>query len=157
VTTPSLDTIREFLLATLPDDWFTSPPQIQVDDDEVLCVGALPAETTVERFRESTREPRIAIARQAEQRFGRTVSWGVVHDGATTLFTTQALPVMTRLRLPERLVLQTLIDGNIARSKSEALAWCVQLVARHQADWLAELREARSEVEHVRVAGPTLI
>jgi hypothetical protein len=157
VTKSTDEAIREFLQVALPESWFSGPPQIQSDEDEILCIGTLPAETTVERFRESTRQPRVEIARQAERRFGRTLSWGVIHDGGTTLFTTQALPVMTRLRLPERAVLQTLIDGNVARSKSEALAWCVQLVARHQADWLAELREALSEVEQVRVGGPTLI
>jgi len=85
------------------------------------------------------------------------VSWGVERDGATTLFTTQASPVMTRLRLRERAVLTTLIDAGIARSRSEALAWCVKLVERHQADWLAELREALAGVEQVRVGGPSLI
>jgi hypothetical protein len=64
---------------------------------------------------------------------------------------------MTRLKLRERAVLETLIDGGIARSRSEALAWCVKLVARHQEDWLAELREALEAVEQVRVVGPSLI
>jgi hypothetical protein len=151
------DVITEFVLARVPKDWFSAPPQVQADEDEILCVGTLPAGSEVERFRESSRQQRIAIAREAEAEFGRSFSWGVEHEGATTLFTTQALPVMTRLRLPERAVLQTLIDGNIARSKSEALAWCVQLVARHQSDWLAELREALAGVEHVRAEGPSLI
>jgi hypothetical protein len=99
----------------------------------------------------------MAIARTAEQRFGRPLSWGVERDGATTFFTTQASPVMTRLRLRERAVLTTLIDAGIARSRSDALAWCVKLVERHQSDWLAELREALAGVEQVRVGGPSLI
>jgi hypothetical protein len=33
----------------------------------------------------------------------------------------------------------------------------VKLVERHQADWLAELREALAGVEQVRVGGPSLI
>ena len=151
------DTITEFVLARVPKDWYSGPPRVQADDDEILCIGTLPPGSEVERFRESTREQRIVIARAVEAEFGRALSWGVEHEGATTLFTTQAVPVMTRLRLPERAVLQTLIDGNIARSKSEALAWCVQLVARHQSDWLAELREALAGVEHVRAEGPSLI
>jgi hypothetical protein len=89
--------------------------------------------------------------------FGRPVSWGVESGGVTSLFTTQASPVMTRLRFRERAVLQTLIEGGIARSRSEALAWCVKLVAQHQADWLAELREALVGVEQARVGGPTLV
>jgi hypothetical protein len=141
----------------VPEDWYAGPARVQADEDEILCVGTLPAGSDVERFRESSRQQRIGIAREVEAKFGRSLSWGVEHDGATILFTTQALPVMTRLRLPERAVLQTLIDGNIARSKSEALAWCVQLVARHQADWLTELREALAGVEHVRAEGPSSI
>jgi len=66
-------------------------------------------------------------------------------------------PQQTGLKLRERAVLETLIDGGIARSRSEALAWCVKLVARHQEDWLAELREALEGVEQVRVGGPSLI
>jgi hypothetical protein len=130
---------------------------VEADEEEILVMGALPGDTAVDAFRESTREDRVAIAREAESRFGRPVSWGVERDGATTLFTTQSSPVMTRLRLRERAVLTTLIDAGIARSRSEALAWCVKLVERHQADWLAELREALAGVEQVRVGGPSLI
>ena len=155
--TSNYEAITEFVLARVPDDWFTGPPRVQADEDEILCIGSLPEGSDVERFRESSRQQRIAIARDAEAKFARSFSWGVENDGGTTLFTTQALPVMTRLRLPERAVLQTLIDGNIARSKSEALAWCVQLVARHQSEWLAELREALAGVEDVRAGGPRLI
>ena len=49
---------------------------------------------------------------------------------------------MTRLRLADRRVLDTLIDAGVARSRSEALAWCVRLVAQHEADWIQELRDA---------------
>ena len=55
--------------------------------------------------------------------------------------------------LPRR-VLDTLIDAGVARSRSEALAWCVRLVAQHEADWIAELRDAMSKVEEVRRRGP---
>jgi hypothetical protein len=149
--------IQAFVQAKVPEGWFSGPPEVEADEEEILVVGVLPSEQTVESFRESTRQERMAIARAAEQRFGRPLSWGVERDGATTLFTTQASPVMTRLRLRERAVLTTLIDAGIARSRSEALAWCVKLVERHQADWLAELREALAGVEEVRVGGPSLI
>jgi hypothetical protein len=150
--------IQAFVQASVPDGWFTGPPTVEADDEEeILVVGVLPGERAVDAFRESTRQERMAIARDAEARFGRPVSWGVEREGATTLFTTQSSPVMTRLRLRERAVLTTLIDAGIARSRSEALAWCVKLVERHQADWLAELREALAGVEQVRVGGPSLI
>jgi hypothetical protein len=149
--------IQTFTQSRTPEGWFTGPPAVEADEEEILVVGALPADAAVDAFRESTRQERMAIAREAESRFGRPVSWGVERDGATTLFTTQALPVMTRLGLRERAVLTTLIDAGIARSRSEALAWCVKLVERHQADWLAELREALAGVEQVRVGGPSLI
>jgi len=151
------DEIQAFVQAKVPEGWFTGPPNVEADEEEILVLGALPAGRAVDAFRESTRTERMAIARETESRFGRPVSWGVERDGATTLFTTQASPVMTRLRLRERAVLTTLIDAGIARSRSEALAWCVKLVERHQADWLAELREALAGVEQVRVGGPSLI
>ncbi len=151
------ETIREFFEERLPAGWFVGSPSIESDEDEILCVGVLPPGGGADAFRESTRQQRVAIAREAESRFNRAVSWGVEHDGATTLFTTHSSPVMTRLKLRERAVLETLIDAGIARSRSEALAWCVKLVERHQADWLAELREALAGVEQVRVGGPSLI
>ena len=43
-------------------------------------------------------------------------------------------PVMTRLRQPERLVLDTLVDAGVARSRSDALAWAVRLVGEHADD-----------------------
>jgi hypothetical protein len=61
---------------------------------------------------------------------------------------------MTRLRQPERQVLDTLIAGGVARSRSEALAWCVRLVQRHTDDWLAELRDSLEHVQRVRAQGP---
>ena len=48
---------------------------------------------------------------------------------------------MTRLRQPERRVLDTLVEGGVARSRSDALAWCVRLVGQHEDSWLAELRD----------------
>src|SRR5579863_10158585 len=105
------DEIQAFVQAKVPEGWFTGSPAVESDEEEILVVGVLPTGQGVDGFRESTREDRIAIAREAESRFGRPVSWGVVRDGATTLFTTQSSPVMTRLRLSERAVLSTLIDA----------------------------------------------
>ena len=106
------------------------------------------------RFREETRDARIEIAREAEHSFGRKVSWGVVCDNYKVMFTTLSIPVMTRLRQSERQVLDTLVDAGVARSRSDALAWCVRLVGEHEDSWLADLREALRHVEQVRVEGP---
>jgi hypothetical protein len=149
--------VLQFLNDRLPPDWFSGPVSIRMDADEILCIGVLPAGVSAQDFREATRSSRVAIADQTATRFGRTLSWGVQQDGVTTLFTTQSLPVMTRLRLPERGVLDTLIDAGVARSRSEALGWCVKLVGRHEADWLQELRDALVGVEQVRAEGPVLI
>jgi hypothetical protein len=70
------------------------------------------------------------------------------------VFTTLSLPVMTRLRMPERSVLDTLVAGGVARSRSDALAWCVRLVGMHQADWIQGLREALVKVDEARRKGP---
>jgi hypothetical protein len=153
----TVDDIRSLFESQVPRDWFEGPLKVEADDEEVLCVGTLPAGESVGDFRERTRADRMAIAGEAEARFRRKVSWGVERDGATTLFTTVNAPVMTRLRLPERAVLDTLVDAGVARSRSEALAWCVKLVGRHQAEWIADLREALVSVEHARQGGPTLI
>jgi hypothetical protein len=70
------------------------------------------------------------------------------------LFTTVSVPAMTRLRMDERRVLDTLVEAGVARSRSHALAWCVRLVASKQEEWLKDLREALTAVERVRGEGP---
>jgi hypothetical protein len=154
----------------IPDDWFQAGPEVTVDRDEILVVGALSEPATEEEasdatraeavlgriqgFREDTRQRRIAIAREAEHRFGRKVSWGVTCGGERRLFTVLALPAMTRLRMEDRKVLDTLVDAGVARSRSHALAWCVRLVGQRQEEWLADLRDALTQVEEVRKQGP---
>jgi len=162
------DEVQGFFAGRLPDGWFQGPPDVQVDDDEILVVGALDepevpeganADTArvarIKRFREETRDARMAIADEAQRHFGRTVSWGASVGEVRRLFTTLNVPVMTRLRLPERSVLDVLVQGGVARSRSEALAWCVRLVGQHQADWIADLQDALTHVEKVRAEGPT--
>jgi hypothetical protein len=151
--------VAGWLEQRLPAGWFSGPPEVTVDGEEILVVGALPeGEGDVlqraRRFREETREQRVRLAAQLERRFRRTVSWGVVCGGERLLFTTLSVPVMTRLRLGERRVLDTLIDAGVARSRSDALAWCVRLVGTHQADWIRELRAALVAVKQVRARGP---
>jgi hypothetical protein len=162
--------IRGWLVGRLPEDWFDGAPEVTVDREEITVVGALrvpdlPTDVSdVERaaairgrvrgFREDTRDRRVEIAREIEHRTGRKVAWGVSVGEDRVLFTTLSVPVMTRLRQPERAVLDTLVDAGVARSRSEALAWCVRLVGRNSDAWLAQLRSAMEEVERVRAAGP---
>lgn len=164
--------LRGWFAARLPEEWFTGPPEVTADREEILVVGTLPPpkleEATsrearaaaiasrIEAFREETRERRIRIALQAERRFRRKVSWGVECEGVRRLFTTLSVPVMTRLRMPERDTLDTLVAAGVARSRSHALAWCVRLVAAKQEEWLKDLREAFAEVERVRAQGPSV-
>jgi hypothetical protein len=151
--------VAAWLGRRLPDGWFAGPPEVTADADEILVVGQLPDgdDDPVEqarRFREETREPRVLLATQLERRFRRKVSWGVDCGGERLLFTTVSVPVMTRLRLRERRVLDTLIDAGVARSRSDAIAWCVRLVGTHEADWIRELRSALVAVKRVRAQGP---
>ncbi|MBF6137107.1 hypothetical protein IU501_29440 [Nocardia otitidiscaviarum] len=108
----------------------------------------------VARFRETTRPARMQIAAEAQHRYGRTVSWGVRVGDERIMFTHVAAPVMTRLRQPERKVLDTLVDAGVARSRSDALAWTVKLAGKHAEAWLAELRDAMRKVDELRAEGP---
>ncbi|MEU5520460.1 hypothetical protein ACIQCD_06130 [Streptomyces sp. NPDC093250] len=170
ITNEQRERLRGWFAGRLPDGLFDAPAEISVDREEILVIGRIPGpepaedaspaereaaiEGRIQEFRERTREDRIAVARDAEHRFGRKVSWGVECDGRRVLFTHVAAPVMTRLRQPERQVLDTLIAGGVARSRSDALAWCVRLVQQHTDDWLTELRESLEHVQRVRAQGP---
>jgi hypothetical protein len=147
--------LQQFLNGLIPTDWFLAPVAVQFDDDEILVVGSLAAERSVDEFRATTRVDRMAIADQVEAHFGRKVSWGVSQGDVTSLFTTYSPPITTRLRLSERSVLDTLVSAGVARSRSDALGWCVKLVASHEGEWLAELRSALVDVERIRDGGPT--
>ncbi len=156
--------IQAWFTGRLPDEWFTEPASVTVDREEITIVGALSepesddaaaaAEGRIKRFREETRARRIEIASEAERKFGRKVAWGVRCGAVSEMFTTLSVPVMTRLRQPERRVLDTLVDAGVARSRSDALAWCVRLTGEHADTWLAELRDALRRVEEVRAQGP---
>ncbi len=163
------DTVRDWLAGRIPADWFAGAPDIQVDREEITIVGTLAdparagdsgagraaaAQARIGRFREETRSRRIEIAREAEHRFRRKISWGVTCAGLTEMFTTLSVPVMTRLRQSERRVLDTLVDAGVARSRSDALAWCVRLTGENADAWLSRLRVALRHVEEVRDQGP---
>ena len=180
---PSVDGVEGWFAGRLPDGWFEGPPTVTVDRDEILVVGRIPTPTAspaagqgeaagadeavvaqavvaeaeagrLTRFREETREARMRIAREAEHRYGRKVAWGAEAGGTRQVFTTLSVPVMTRLRQDERRVLDTLVDSGVARSRSEALAWCVKLVGKNADSWLGELREAMTSVQRLREQGP---
>ncbi|MGI5125823.1 hypothetical protein ACQEVB_03300 [Pseudonocardia sp. CA-107938] len=171
---PGTEDVEAWFAGRLPDGWFTSAPEVTIDREEILIVGELApvegeyadtdtgraeraaaAAGRISRFRESTRDERIEIARQAEHRYGRKVAWGARIGDVEELFTVASVPVMTRLRQPERIVLDTLVDAGVARSRSDALAWAVRLVGQHADEWLTELREAMAKVDELRSKGPT--
>ncbi|MFI2281511.1 hypothetical protein [Nocardia beijingensis] len=175
---PDPSDVPDWFAGRLPSDWFTGPPVIEVDRDEIVVIGELPIpqpekkpdadepeaatgevpratkEGAVARFRESTRPARMQIANEAQHRYRRNVAWGVSVDGERILFTHLAVPVMTRLRQPERKVLDTLVDAGVARSRADALAWTVKLAGKHAETWLEELREAMRKVDDLRSEGP---
>jgi len=154
----------------LPEEWRSAPAEITIDREEITVRLTIPdveldtdaseaarSEARVGRakaFREETRGKRMEIAREAEHRYDAKVSWGVAVGDHHELWTHVAAPVMTRLRQPQRMVLDTLVDAGVARSRSDALAWCVRLVGQHEDDWLTELRDAMTAVADVRAKGP---
>lgn len=169
--TTSASEISAWFLGRLPDEWTdTDTPTVTVDRDEITVTLTIAAPDLADdasdadrseaaagraaAFRDDTRDRRIAIAREAEHRFERKVAWAVSVGESTHLFTHLAVPVMTRLRQPERLVLDTLVESNVARSRADAVAWCVRLVGRNTDEWLTELRSALERVDELRAEGP---
>jgi hypothetical protein len=165
----SAEHLAAWFAGRVADDWFTEPPTVQLDREEILVIGRLAEPDTaglddrgretarharIEGFREDTRAARMRIADDAESRFGRKVAWAAECGDQRALFTSLSVPVMTRLRMPERRVLDTLVDAGVARSRSDALAWCVRLVRSHEGEWIDELRDALVHVEAVRARGP---
>ena len=167
---PPADDAAAWITGATPDGWFTEPPQVVIDRDEIIIWGRLPepelaGDATdadkaaaqsgrINQFREDTRDDRIRVARQVEHRYQRKVAWGLRCGDTEELFTHLSAPVMTRLRQPERQVLDTLVDAGVARSRSEALAWCFKLVGQHSDEWLTDLRQAMTKVDELRRQGP---
>ncbi|MEV6109351.1 hypothetical protein AB0M28_32265 [Streptomyces sp. NPDC051940] len=170
LTAEEKDELRGWFAGRLPDGLYDPPLEITVDREEITVVGRISEpslaedvseaereaalEARIEEFRDRTRGERMAVARRAERRYRRKVAWGVECGGRRTVFTNVAAPVMTRLRQPQREVLDTLIAGGVARSRSEALAWCVRLVQQHADSWLTELQDSLEQVQRVRDHGP---
>ena len=152
--TDSVASVTDYFRAAVPAPWFLAPVEVRIDREEILVTGELAADADVPAFREATRDQRVTIAAEAESRWGRAGSWAVVHGDHDHRFTTVSVPVMTRLRFDERQVLDTLIAGGIARSRSEALGWCVRLVGDREREWLDELLVASAAIREVRDRGP---
>ncbi|HVL52499.1 MAG TPA: hypothetical protein VM754_13485 [Actinomycetota bacterium] len=166
------DEVSGWFAGRIPDGLYEGPPEITADREEVLIVGTIAepqlgddasvdAATAaragrINQHREDTRRERMKIAAEAEARFGKKVSWGVQCGADRVLFTNLSMPVMTRLRMPERQVLDRLVDAGVAKSRSHALAWCVRLVGQNQQEWLEDLKEALTHVEEVRASGPAV-
>jgi len=166
-----MEELSGWFTGRIPAEWFVGPPTVTADREEIMVTGALsepelPTDAGPEvkeaaftaritGFREDTRGKRMRIADEAQRRFGRKVSWGASCGDITASFTTLSVPAMTRLRMDERRVLDTLIEAGVARSRSHALAWCVRLVAERQEEWLKDLRDALTKVHEVRGEGPT--
>ena len=143
-TNEDREQLAAWLAGSLPDGWFTGAPSVTVDREEVLVMGTLPdvdlpADTTdaaretarrarIDRWREETRGERMRIADDVEHRYGR--------------------------KADDRIVLDTLVEAGVARSRSEALAWCVKLVGKNESAWIAQLRDAMEAVAKVRGEGP---
>jgi hypothetical protein len=168
---PDASDAADWFAGRLPEGWFAGDPTVVVDREEITVIGRLPdpegsggeqeeseahASGRIARFREETRSERMRIADEAEGRYGRKVAWGVSggDESEQVLFTHIAVPVMTRLRQPERQVLDTLVDAGVARSRSDALAWSVRLVGEHADEWLGKLRDAMRNVDDLRAEGP---
>jgi hypothetical protein len=170
LTTEQREKLRGWFAGRLPEDVYERLLDVTVDREEITVIGRIPGphlaedaspaereaavQGRIQEFRERTRDARITVAREAEQRFDKKVSWGVECDGTRALFTHVAAPVMTRLRQSERQVLDTLIAAGVARSRSDALAWCVRLVQQHTDDWLTDLRDSLEHVQRIRAQGP---
>ncbi len=168
--TEFVEQVREWFVERVPRDWFVGELSVEVDREEILVSGELeapdlPKKTAagvrssaamarLDRFRDATRQERQAMTKDAELLFNRKVSWGAVCGDERKVFNQLSVPVMTRLRMSERAVLDTLVDASVARSRSDALAWCVRLVGANQSRWITELRDALVHVEKVRGAGP---
>ena len=94
-----LGSIKGWFAGRLPDGWFTGV-DVAVEDDQIVVIGALPelnlgstpeekegaAAGRIARFREETRGERIGIAREAEERFKKYVTWGAKLDSVTKRF-----------------------------------------------------------------------
>ena len=167
--------ISDWFSKRLPKEWQVENKdgealEVLVDRDEIVVICGLAAPETpdglegdeleavnrsaIRSWRKTSRDDRMAIADEAQSRFGKHVSWGGSIGDDRFLFTHVGVPTMSRLKITERRVLDTLVESGVASSRSEALAWCVRYVGKHEKEWLEELRQAFDAVSKVREKGP---
>ena len=164
---PDAGDAAEWFAGRLPD-WFDGDPTVVVDREEITVIGRLPepeaeqsearASGRASRFREETRQERMRIADEAQDKYGRKVSWGVevgsrrvrranpVHPHRGSGDDAPAAAGAPGARHPRR--------RRVARSRSDALAWSVKLVGEHTDEWLTKLRDAMRNVDDLRSEGP---
>lgn len=108
---PDLAAISAWFTKRLPASWFSGPAAVTLAPGGLQVVGTLPAVELgsdadgslkaaaaagrIARFREETRHERIAIAEEAEARFGLPVTWGATCGEASLLFTPGGEPAGT--------------------------------------------------------------
>ncbi len=101
--TQKLDEVKGWFAGRLPDDWFAGAPSVSADDQQITVLGNLAGADVPEgsaaelragaeagriaRFREHTRGYRIAVAQEAEHRFGLPVTWAAKCGGTELTFT----------------------------------------------------------------------
>ena len=170
-TDEQVEKIRGWLTGRLPEDWFEGAPEVTVDREEITVVGQLAEPATAEGASDAEQAAAVVRPDQGVPRAhprpahraspaSSSTAPGARSPGACEvgdrreLFTTLSVPVMTRLRQPERQVLDTLVESGVARSRSDALAWCVRLVGSNAEQWLGDLRTAMEHVGKVRAEGP---
>ena len=160
--------LQGWFAGRLPDGWFTgpadgdprprrdrrgrarspSPTPAAADADDR---GRAPAGPAIQGFREDTRAARACASPTRPRPASAARSRGAPAAATRRSCSPRlSVPVMTRLRMPERQVLDTLVDAGVARSRSHALAWCVRLVGDHEGEWIDELRDAA----RARAEGP---
>ena len=132
---PEASGAADWFAGRLPDDWFVGAPEVVVDRDEIMVIGELApvdggedaAEGRITRWREDTRGERIAIADEAQSRYGRHVTWGA-RIGRLPPVHPPGRPGHDRLRQRERKVLDTLVDAGVGgraprRSPPASRSW----------------------------------
>jgi hypothetical protein len=95
--------IAGWFAGRVPGDWFTGPPEVTLEGEQIVVVGPLApvalgsdageqarsaaGRGRIARFRGETRRERIWIAREAEELFKKNVTWGARAGDVRETFT----------------------------------------------------------------------
>ena len=154
----------------LPDEWTAAgEPELTVDREEVTVVITIAEPELADDADGPTRAEAVAGASAGSARTPRATHRDRPRGRA---------PVRTKGcvgragRRPDRAVHSSRRPGHdpvasarttcarhprragVARSRADALAWCVRLVGQHTDDWLAKSRAAIADVERLHAEGP---